>query len=221
MEIAPGVTDADWNRLRDKLCPDNIDETISENGASIKLWDKAVHIFKSRIETRYIKPVDLLIDIHRQQKQVAATDMNIEKDRIRPGFAILTLDFIIIETIQGFKSGILDHTGNSQELIKNFLLDSSEFPEIYKEGFAVFIYKAFRCQLTHKGQTNGDFLVSDSGASSINKHSYDSTTINRNKFHEAVCGAFTRYCSELLENTDNGRTLRRNFLVKFDSICKR
>lgn len=221
MEIAPGVTDADWKRLREQLSPDTIDATLLIDGVLTKLWVKAVDIFRSRIESRYIMPVDCLIDIHRQQKEAAKHDRQMDHDRIRPGFAILALDFIIIETIQGFRSGLLDHKGQSELLISNFLLESPEFPDVKSESFAHFIYKAFRCQITHKGQTDGEFLVNDSGDSSINRRNYNSTSIDRNKFHKSVCLSFSRYCSELMEPSDTGRDLRSKFLAKMDSICTR
>ena len=98
---------------------------------------------------------------------------------------------------------------------------SDEFPEIREnknpEKFAGFIYKAFRCQVTHKGQTDGEFLINDEGKFSINQHGYNSTTINRTKFHLAVCEAFIRYCNQLKEPAET--LLRKNFIKKMNSIC--
>ena len=74
LEIAPGYTVGCWKRL--KLDPDvpNSDD-----------WEKAVKIFDARIRKRFFHPVDVLIEHQSHSKKTF-------------GFAILAIDFLVIET---------------------------------------------------------------------------------------------------------------------------
>lgn len=215
MEIAPGVSDDYWKKLRQDLDPSTPDCTATLDNISIKAWDKAIDVLKTRIETRFIKPIDFLLEMHAQQKENAKHDEKLEMERIRPGFATLALDFIILETIQGFRKGKRSHDHESKDLIKAALVRNKEF-SVNSYVDAEDIYKEYRCQVTHKGQTDGRVTISDKG-NNIFEYNDGAKTLNRTKFHAAVCDSFYRYCREL--TYPNKRYLRENFIKKMDSIC--
>jgi hypothetical protein len=80
LEIAPGYTVKCWKNLTlDSRQPDSTD------------WKKALQILDARISQRFLDPVDELIkaDESRSRKTF--------------GFAILAIDFLVIETLQGFR----------------------------------------------------------------------------------------------------------------------
>ncbi len=221
MEIAPGVSDVYWEKLRQYLDPSDPDRTATLENVMIKAWDKAIEIFKLRIETRFIKPINLLLKIHEYHKNSFENESNpetrasINLERIRPGFATLALDFIILETIQGFRQGKRNHDHESKDLIKAALVRNKEF-SVKSYDVAEDIYKEYRCQVTHKGQTDGKVTISDKG-SNLFENNDGEKMLNRTKFHEAVCDSFYRYCREL-KYQDKSR-LRKNFINKMDSIC--
>ncbi len=202
MEIATGFKVRDWKALQ--LRPE------SEN----KDWEKAVHVFKDRIFSRFIEPVDILI---------AARGKKV-------GFAVLALDFIVIETLQAFIKGDISRD-NSSELIKDFFITAPEFKEsVDKKELAKDLYDYFRCGILHQGQTGSiskkgelfvDFRVNIKFDEMIyrerNKDSVYCITINRTKFHEAVTKAFNRYSDDLLNQVTSN--LRGNFIKKMNTIC--
>lgn len=221
MEIAPGFTDDDWKRLLPSLDTKNPD-CLAKCSPEVQAWDKAIDVFKTRIETRFIKPLDLLLKIHKEQKSDFENESDPDKKlsldicRIRPGFATLTIDFVVIETLAGFRKGKIDHEGQSKSLIKSFLVNSWEFPEIDNYDIAESIYKEFRCQVAHKGQTDGKVIISDLGSKMLVVKD-GCTSLNRTKFHEAVSKAFHKYCRDLYKPKNTW--LRINFLKKMNSIC--
>lgn len=215
MEIAPGFTDDDWNKLLA-----NLDVKNPEN----KAWDVAINVFKTRIESRFIKPINLLLNVHKYHKNAFKKETELDKrksldlERMRPGFATLTLDFVVIETLAGFRKGKTDHERESKDLIKAFLVKNGEFPEIQNYGDAESVYKEFRCQVAHKGQTDGKVIISDEGSKML-EESNGVKSLNRTKFHDAVCKAFYRYCRDLKK--PDKTYLRDNFIKKMNSICGR
>ncbi|MFT4256153.1 MAG: hypothetical protein QM599_04230 [Pseudoxanthomonas sp.] len=191
MEIAGQYTVADW-----KACWTEPEDP----------WKKAISIFDTRIRSRFIDPVDFLF-AH-----------EIGRDRGMFGFAILALDCLLIETLQGFHSGVIDHTGKSKELFRAFL--SKRLPEHFDDGGADEskadkFYKKCRCALHHAGQTDGDFRVGRNGP--VIEFKDERVTVNRTAFHEELKRQFDAYLTELANpaNTD----LRKNFKKKMDAIC--
>ncbi len=191
MEIAPRFMVADWKKL-------NLSDPKNND------WQKAISIFERRIHSRFVEPANILISVHRNDSSK------------KVGFAVLILDFIVIETLQGFRDGEL-HRDNPGELFKKFLTTAIEFANhVPTEAFAGFIYSVFRSSISHQGQTGGNFRVVASG-DMIERRGWNDVRINRTKFHDAVKKALDRYCSELRDFSNT--SLRNNFKKKMDYIC--
>lgn len=194
MEIAPGYTAADWKAL-------------DLDGGDATQWAQAICIFETRIRRRFIDPVDVLIAHEIGQKRGAF------------GFAILAIDCLLVETLQGFREGIVDHNGQSGRLVKTFL--SERFPTHFDDGItrtskAGKFYGRCRCGIHHSGQTDGDFRVRRSGPM-IEFKADDSVIVNRTAFHDALKREFDAYLAELADPTKND--LRMKFRRKMDAIC--
>ena len=56
-----------------------------------------------------------------QLVQDALIDLDRERPKASCGFAILAIDFLVMETLQGFREGVSEHFGQSRNLIVNFL----------------------------------------------------------------------------------------------------
>lgn len=196
-EIAPGVRVKDWSGLiLDDVKFDTPD------------WQKAFAIFDARYRSRFIEPAQLLID---------SED---DKSRGTSGFAVLAIDFMLIETIQGFKSGYTNHTGKSKDLFKAFL---SEWPAFIacvphnksNNDLAVNVYEQGRCALHHTGST--DRLVVGRKGELFVFHQDGRIEINRSGLHSELTKEFNSYLEDL-KSAPNGK-LRKNFKVKMTHIC--
>jgi hypothetical protein len=79
-EIAPGYRVREWTSL-----------TLNERDSGTADWVKALAILDARIRSRFIEPTQFLIDAEKGRK------------RGTNGFAVLAIDFLLIETLQGFE----------------------------------------------------------------------------------------------------------------------
>ncbi|WP_072386535.1 hypothetical protein [Hyphomicrobium sp. CS1BSMeth3] len=195
--IAPGYSSKDWKRLRlDEEKPDSAD------------WQRAVEMFRNRINGRFFAPVDTLVGLQEGCNQTF-------------GFAILALDCLVIETIQGFRRGIVNHSGRSKELFVEFLTGWSLFKVALPRGadalaLAKLVYTDCRCALLHSGATGGGLLVGISG----NAFAFGragSLRINRTALHNGLKEEFEVYLAGLLDV--NAVVARQNFKKKMNALC--
>jgi hypothetical protein len=198
LEVAPGYTVGDWTTLCLKA-----DEPGSSN------WKTALTIFDARIRCRFLDPVDELI--------------RIDKSRSRQtfGFTILAIDFLVIETLQGFREGMINHTGRSEDLITSFLTRWDVFNKDLPHGadanqIARTIYKGYRCALHHSGATDGALLVGISGPVFAFENERR-VKINRTCLHQNLKHEFETYLADL--HASDQDDLRTKFLKKMNSIC--
>lgn len=190
VEIAPGHTSSEWKRL-------TLEKPNSPD------WTRAIEIFECRIKRRFINPVDILI-AH-----------EIGHSRGTFGFAILAIDCIIVETLQGFREGGIDHQRISCRLITSFLNERNEFKGFFN-GTGVNFCGWYRCALLHSGQTDGDYRIQRHGP--LLKHSGNGRVdINRTAFHEAIKHEFDLYLEELAD--PKNEALRSNFRKVMNAIC--
>jgi hypothetical protein len=98
VKIAPQYSVRDWRAL----------ELDPETPRSPE-WCTASEILKARICDRFFDPADALIRLGEGYRPQ------------RFGFAILAIDFLVIETLQGFRDGVVNHSRRSRELFTKFL----------------------------------------------------------------------------------------------------
>ncbi len=225
MEIAPGK-DKNGNSLYTvgKWKSFFKDGTYKPNKFKEKYKKEAIKILETRIRERFLFAADTLI-LADEAKSVKTF-----------GFAILAIDFMVIETIQAFKCGITIHQGNSKKLIKKFLLSTcilNEFKQnngnhyskesnINPEKIAESIYSAYRCGIMHSASTydeniNSNFRVLSTGPI-LDTESENNITINRTKFHEFVKCQFKKYTCELRHSCKD-ELIWKNFIIKMNAIC--
>jgi len=196
-EIAPGHRVKGWKSL-----------TLDENNNTPADWAKAIAILDARIRRRFIDPAQLLIDAENG------------KGRGTNGFAVLAIDFLLIETIQGFREGLTNHDRQSKALFKAFLTNWPAFNSCVPAGdnathLAVKVFEQGRCALHHTGSTDR-ITVRKSGKVFV-FHADGQIVINRSRLHHELVKAFDTYLAALQnpENTD----LRKKFRQKMDHIC--
>ena len=195
--ISPKFSKKDWHDLN-----------LPGEGAACENWGTASKILRDRLYGRFLNPATKLICIERRKKLATY------------GFAILTLDCLCIETIQGFREGATDHGGKSKQLFTNFLKGWQEFTHCLTnvrdhEKALGAVYSSLRCALHHSGQTDGIVvnrkrdLVVFNGSKLIH--------INRDKFHYGVKNELDRYLAKIAGVGE--AELKRNMKTKMDAIC--
>lgn len=177
-EIAPDYKVTDW-----QILSLDADKPVTQD------WDKAISILDRRIRSRFIEPAQFLIDSENEQ------------ERGKNGFAILAIDFLLIEAIQGFRGGEEEHKGKSEKLFKEFLTTLPAFiacvpEEKEAEDMAKAVYIQGRCSLHHSGSTDR-IIVNRSGKNAFVFHEDGRIEINRSLLHKELTAAFDNYLAEL------------------------
>jgi len=195
MYIAPGVTDEEYKRL-------NLDDNDSPD------WDRAVEILRLRISSRYLEPVDLLIEKDSNRRPI---------DR-RYGVSILAIDCLLIETLQAFREGLTGTKGKSKDMFVNFLTQRESFEDHFNKDDAERFYYDFRCGVLHHAEVMGDSLLWSVGV--VKGRKSDGTPyINRTKIHELIKHEVDLYCEEL-RNKSNIE-IRTNFRTKMGFVARK
>lgn len=194
MYIAPNFTDQDWN---------NLDLDGNEED-----WQTAINAFEDRIKSRYIEPVDQLIEFEK----------DLSHKNKRYGFTCLAIDMLLIETFQAFKEGLPDSKGRSKSLFTKFLMESQCFSHYFKnEKECKELYEQFRCGILHQAEVQGPVLVWSVG--DLIERDANPPTLNRVFFHRELKKEFEYYIG-LLRNP-NLADLRKTFRTKMESIVER
>ncbi len=192
MQIAPGTHAADWKKL----------DLVNAGD-----WEAAVSIFERRIRGRFVAAADFLIADDEPQP---ATER-------RWGFAALTLDCLLVETLQAFRQGLTDTRGKSRELCVRFLTERTAFKPSFKSpATATRFYYEFRCGLAHNAQVFGDGLVWSVGPLLTMKGTQ--IIVNRTAFHQALVTELGEYLAALRDAVN--QELRANFRTKMDFIAE-
>lgn len=187
MKVAGEFTVGDWAKL-DLTSP----ETWDAAG-----WTDAIKVYEIRIVKRFIEPIDELIRLDRERFDALPTGHQME-DRPTFGFAILALDCLLIETLQGVSEGLVNHADKSEGLFIRFLEGSDSLSRFFsRPNSARQFYRNYRCALLHRGATDGTFLVHGNATREIGGKKarlYVDTlkvhAVNRTQFHEAVVKEF-------------------------------
>lgn len=198
VKIAPGYSAKDWQALAlDPHVPGTAD------------WQRAIAIFEARMRRRFFEPADALI---------RAEEGKSEKTF---GFAVLAVDCLVIETLQGFRAGIINHNGQSKRLFTDFLKGWQAFQACLPDQadastLADRVYADCRCALLHSGATDGELRVGVTGPT-FKFGDGHVRSINRTQLHKCLRKEFDAYIHLL--KTQGANLLRKNFKTKMDAIC--
>jgi gamma-glutamylcyclotransferase len=213
-----GYSSYGWTSLRSDL-----NESYDYNDR----WEKAITIFKSRIDSRYLNSL----------KNIPINDFS------GIGFSIVSIICILIETLSSFKNGMIHvqvrrpegrkkyEYKDSDEYFKNFLMESDYLceyfnfsdgkrPEIHVDDF----YRNVRSALIHESCTKEGWMINTKFSPKLDPskvftiHNQINKQINRTKFLEIVILEFNNYYDDLKKPNNN--ELRKFFARKMDHLCE-
>lgn len=164
-------------------------------------WQKAVAIFLDRIETRYLEHIGRILG-HRTS-----------------GFAALTLDCAVIETMEQFRRGEPKTPyGEGKKYFVSFLTETSFSPDVSKKQARIF-YKNIRCGLLHQTEAE-DSLVKRNDTRLLIAFTKDhkGVIVNAKIFHQHLKEVIREYADTLKD--PKSKKEREAFRTKMNFICR-
>jgi gamma-glutamylcyclotransferase len=165
-ELASDFTVARYHELREPLTatPPNDDA-----------WREVISAVQRRIEERFLVPV----------KELARFD-DADELPYRPGFAILALDCLLIDTIQSFREGRVTTGDVSPAHSFKTFLSSPRFSDFTSNDRGEF-FQYVRNGILHNGETRKDWKIRIDTERMLERDPITKTrTINRQHFHAAI-----------------------------------
>jgi hypothetical protein len=224
VQICRGFTDRQWTELRKRLI--RTDGTLADDEDA---WRCAVEVFERRIRERFLSCIEALqradssLDIavsERAPADCSTLPKDDGRDVVVPGFAIMALCCLLIETLQSFREGC----GST---LTTVVFKKALRPPAFREAFAndkvaESFVKGVRHGILHEAETRGWVIWRDLPTGEIVKPlgaGGPPYVLNRTAFYEALKGEFEDYLRDVRDpqNTD----LRKRFTEKMDDIVKR
>ena len=218
MKIAGRKTIKEWEDLVGKV---GEDEKLKIDYNSNEKWDEVFDFFEERIKTRYINPINAILNM---------------KSYNGEGFAVVNLQCSLIETIESFINGwIYSHkprgwfkNGQKSEVINNACIFKSFFAnriiikDLKIDGGD--FYESVRCGLLHETQTKNNWKIKK-GIKNGNAFELDGyfKIIYRENFQRDLELLIDRYKEVIIKGGKFDGIcvceLRKNFIDKFNHIC--
>jgi len=209
MELCKGYEARKWAALNVRLEQGDRDA-----------WDEAIGVFERRIEERYLRCVDRLLEQDTQENLNTA-----------PGFTVMAICCLLIDTLNGFygkprsepeKCPVCKRRPppDTRRAFVDFLTSSTHFHRDFDRNAASDFSQNVRNAVLHSAETRSGWLIrKDEPAERIvekkGPHHY---LLNRTRFFAALRREFSDYLNRLRAGGENG--LRRRFRDRMTEICK-
>jgi hypothetical protein len=164
-------------------------------------WELAVDMFHDRIYSRYVDHIDSLLT------------------RKVSGFAVLSLDCVLVETMQQFREGTRNTPwGKGKQYFVKFLTGTA-FSDYFTKTSAERFYYEIRCGLLHQSEAEGSSRIKRGAWPLVELTSNDkSVIVNVPRFHELLKAVIASYEKELLQQ--ESVAVRKAFRTKMNFICR-
>lgn len=238
-QICRGFTDNQWKGLRKRLIRQ--DGQIN-NGDDA--WNCAVEVFERRIRERFLSSVEALekadsrLDIALQpgaSPDCSTLPTNDAGQIVVPGFAIMALCCLLIETLQSFREApqqpgqvvgacsypsgpCIRLPSSTTDLFKRFLRLPAFNHEFDDDRIATRFVRGIRDGILHEAETRRWVIWRNEPQGQIVEPRDDGYALNRTEFYKALKIEFENYLRELRQRQNEDRLKR--FLKKMDDIIK-
>lgn len=162
-------------------------------------WPKAVEIGKDRLQGRFLHFANRCL-----------------KDEFS-GFVVLSIDCLLVETIQQFFDGVTDGHGASARLFKECLKGPRFQPGFDTDKVRGDFYRDIRCGLLHQAEAKNKWLIRRKQATLLRKVGTDGYIIDVERFHAAIRDSLDDYLTLLCKPESSD--LRAKLWTKMDHIC--
>jgi hypothetical protein len=202
-DLCVGFSSIDWENLLQRL---DHDETA---------WVRAIGVFERRMRERFFTCIDALVKadtvLDEQDGKSLAHDV-----QCRPGFSIMALCCLVIETLRGFREGASRET---EKQFTKFLKRPAFGGAFADDKIAGCFVKGVRNGILHEAETRKWIIRRNRPAGQMVATEQDGYILNRCPFYEAVKQEFESYLSELRDPSN--RDSRKRFREQMSQICKK
>ncbi|WP_044478131.1 hypothetical protein [Paenibacillus antibioticophila] len=175
-------------------------------------WDKAIDIFKDRIEGRFL----LLI-------QELSHKAGFDYKSFEYSFSSMALCCLLIETLFQFYKGLnetrrgYNWQGMNVDAFKHFFRESEYFSSYISDNESEVFYRDIRCGILHQAQTKRNSQLTIDQDQMI--HSIDNgIRVDIGIFTDALIQEYESYTRRIKCAQDGSITLRENFIRKMNFI---
>jgi hypothetical protein len=236
IQICRGFTDEQWKALRKRLI-ENDEEA----------WRCAVDVFERRIRERFLSCIEALAEADSRSDvevpaEAPADCSTLPEDNagrvVVPGFAIMALCCLLIETLQRFReaperpaqvvgpcaypAGPCIREGSfisTTELFAGFLRLPSFKGEFEDDRVAKSFVRGVRNGILHDAETRRWVIWRDEPEGRIVRPLRDGYALNRSEFYKALNTELGKYLQELRNSASQER--RNRFREKMDDVIKK
>ncbi|PEY68592.1 hypothetical protein COJ41_14905 [Bacillus thuringiensis] len=186
-------------------------------------WQTAIEILKDRIDGRFLKVSKKLL------KECEGDES------LSTAFSVMTLNCLLIETLQQFYEGSDETPRPNKEAFVNFLMNSPYFNESNKNyqrrhkkelgngfnrDYAENFYENVRCGLLHQAQTKKNVAISYYTPHMVDAETYaDWVLYDVKKITESLEKEFKRYIERLKDPVQE--EVRKKFCEKWKFIIEK
>jgi hypothetical protein len=215
MQICRGFTDTQWKELRKRL------EQNKASGYDEDAWHCAVEVFERRIRERFLSCIEALesadtkSDIKVNEKATgdcSTLPQDGDGDVVVPGFAIMGLCCLLIETLESFRAA------HQSSPFQEFLQLPSFHDEFVDDKIVKSFVKGIRNGILHEAETRRWVIWREEPEGRIIAPEAGGYAVNRTAFYEAVKTEFHNYLREVQDARNI--PLRKRFVKKIDDIAK-
>lgn len=209
----------DWESLSQRLAGDDEDA-----------WAEAIGVFERRMRERFFSSIDALVEADTKPNRAASLPP--DKGICIPGFSIIALCCLLIDTLQGFRESLplspqlvgtctfpigrcMKPPGRTDRKFKEFLGRPALAGEFDGEPAERFV-KDVRNGILHRAETKRWVIWRDRPEGKIVAREDDGFALNRSLFYEAVEREFEFYLRELRDPVD--KNPRKRFKEKMDEL---
>ena len=216
-DLCVGFSKSDWEALAPSL-----------GSNDDKAWALGVGVFERRMQERFFRPIDALITADTKPDLTG----NRDADHCIPGFAIVALCCLLIESLQSFREEAMPTdepkepctypTGHCIRPVPGTNQQFTAFLQhaTFNGAFNKLITKAFmhgiRNGILHEAETRKWVIWREEPKGSIVQPEDDGYALNRTLFYDAIKSEFATYLHELRNPTNGER--RKRFLKKMNDL---
>jgi hypothetical protein len=193
----------DWEELEPRLDHDEA------------AWGDAISVFERRMKERFFTCINALVraDTRPDLKRSGSLP---KASRCIPGFSIVALCCLLIETLEGFREGA---SRNTERQFMKFLNRPAFGGAFAGDNIAKSFVNDIRNAIFHEAETRKWIIRRNRPAGQIAVAEQDGYVLNRYPFYEAIKQEFESYVGDLRDPSNS--QLRKTFREQMNGICKK